>query len=257
MSIGPFWRGRKGPDDMDYPVCEHDRVIEYHAAGGRFVTRAEGRTTWHSFSFGTHYDPANVGFGSLVAHNDEHLPPGTGYPDHPHADLEIVTWVLAGALRHTSAVGSGVIGPGEVQRLSSGSGVVHSEMAEDGEETRFLQAWVRPDEPGMEPGYVSAKVAVGDGWTCVANGNGRGAVPLAAQGAALHVAEVPAGERLALPEAPRLHVFVARGRAMLGERSLHPGDAARLADEGGRPVTAETDSHLVVWAFAGGPSVRG
>ena len=74
--------------------------------GDRFVTRAEGRTTWHSFSFGAHYDPGNVGFGVLVAHNDERLPPGTGYDDHPHADLEIVTWVLTGALRHTSTVGS-------------------------------------------------------------------------------------------------------------------------------------------------------
>ncbi len=134
-------------------------MIEYRPGADRFVTRAEGRTTWHSFSFGAHYDPGNVGFARLVAHNDERLPPGTGYDDHPHADLEIVTWVLTGALRHTSTVGSGVIGPGQVQRLSAGSGVVHSEVADGPEETRFLQAWVRPDEPGLEPDYLSADVA--------------------------------------------------------------------------------------------------
>jgi hypothetical protein len=224
-------------------------VIEYRPAQKRFRTVAEGRTTWHSFSFGAHYDPANVGFESLVAHNDEVLPAGTGYADHPHADLEIVTWVLSGALRHTSSVGSGVVGPGEVQRLSAGSGVVHSEVADGREETRFLQAWVRPDEAALVPDYMSDDVTIGDGWTRVADGDGRGVVPIAARGTSLNAAELGTGERLALPEEPRLHVFVARGQVMLGERLLEPGDTARLVDEGGRPVTAEADTHLVVWAF--------
>jgi redox-sensitive bicupin YhaK (pirin superfamily) len=223
-------------------------VIEYRRARERFRTEADGRTTWHSFSFGAHYDPANVGFGSLLAHNDELLPPGTGYPDHPHTDLEIVTWVLCGALRHTSSVGSGVIGPGQVQRLSAGSGVVHSEVSDSAEETRFLQAWVRPDESDLRPDYLFSEVAIGHGWTCVADGDGRGAVPLAARGTSLHAADLVAGLRLDLPESRRLHVFVARGRAMLGERLLGPGDTARLVDEGGRAVTAEEDTQLVVWS---------
>lgn len=229
--------------------CQHGAVIEYRVAQDRFCTRAEGRTTWHSFAFGAHYDPANVGFGSLVAHNDELLPPGTGYADHPHADLEIVTWVLGGALRHTSTVGSGVIGPGQVQRLSAGSGVVHAEVADGPEETHFLQAWVRADEPGLVPDYRSSLVTIGTGWTCVADGDGRGVVPISARGTSLHAADLGAGERLGLPQADRLHVFVARGQAMLGERLLEAGDVARLVDEGGRGVTAEADSHLVVWAF--------
>ncbi len=231
-------------------------MIDYHSAGARFVTRAEGRTTRHSFSFGSHYDPQNVGFANLVAHNDERLPPGTGYPDHPHSDLEIVTWVLSGALRHTSTVGSGVIGPGEVQRLSAGSGVVHSETADGDAETRFLQAWVRPDESGLEPDYVPSEVDFTDGWTCVADGNGGGVVPISTTGASLHVAEIGAGDRLPLPESPQLHVFAARGRALLGERTLAPGDAARLLDEGGREVVAEEDSQLVVWGFAATGSAR-
>ena len=155
-------------------------MIDYHSAGARFVTRAEGRTTRHSFSFGSHYDPANVGFANLVAHNDERLPPGTGYPDHPHSDLEIVTWVLSGALRHTSTVGSGVIGPGEVQRLSAGSGVVHAEMADGDAETRFLQAWVRPDTPGLDPHYRAGEVTLGAGWTCVADSTGGSSASLPA-----------------------------------------------------------------------------
>ena len=225
-------------------------MIEYRPAGERFCTEAEGRTTWHSFSFGAHYDPRNVGFENLVAHNDELLPPGTGYADHPHSDIEIVTWVLSGALRHTSSVGTGVIGSGQVQRLSAGSGVVHSEMAEGPEETRFLQAWARPDEPGLVPDYRSSDVTIGEEWTCVADGDGRGVVPISARGTSLHAADLGAGRRIALPESSRLHVFVASGRVLLGERVLPPGDAARLLDEGGRRLTAEEDSHLVVWSFA-------
>ena len=224
-------------------------MIEYRPGEDRFVTRAEGRTTWHSFSFGAHYDPANVGFARLVAHNDEQLAACTGYPDHPHADLEIVSWVLSGTLRHTSTVGSGVVGPGEVQRLSAGRGVVHSEVADGPDGTRFLQAWVRPDESGLAPGYVAAPAPLGEGWTCVAGGDGAGVVPIAASGTALHVADLATGRRLDLPDAGELHVFVARGRAMLGERLLETDDAARLVDEGGRTLTAETDSHLVVWSF--------
>ncbi|MCW2847386.1 MAG: Pirin domain protein [Marmoricola sp.] len=229
-------------------------MIEYRLAQDRFRTLAESRATFHSFSFGTHYDATNVGFGSLVAHNDERLPPGTGYADHPHADLEIVTWVLTGSLRHTSTVGSGVIGPGQVQRLSAGSGVVHSEVADSDEETRFLQAWVRPDEDGLAPGYLATEVPRTEGWIHVADGDGHGVVPLGSTGTSLHAVDLGTGQRVDLPNAPRLHVFVARGQVMLGERLLEAGDAARLVDEGGRAVKAEADSHLVVWAFKNPPS---
>ena len=92
-------------------------MVDVRREGSRFTTEAPGVTTRHSFSFGTHYDPANVGHAVLVAHNDDRVEPGHGYDLHPHADLEIVTWVLSGALRHTSTVGSGVIGPGEVQQV--------------------------------------------------------------------------------------------------------------------------------------------
>lgn len=227
---------------------QHEQVIEYRVARDRFRTVAEGRTTWHSFSFGSHYDPHNVGFASLVAHNDELLPPGTGYADHPHADLEIVSWVLSGSLRHRSAVGSGVLGPGQVQRLSAGSGVVHSERADGPEQTRFLQTWVRPDVPGLKPGYVSADVEIGGDWTCVADAQGRGVIPIAAGGTSLYVSDLQPGTRRALPDAPRLHLFVATGQVMLGERLLEPGDAARLVGEGGRALSAEGSAQVLVWA---------
>ncbi len=220
-------------------------TIDVRAASERFVTRAEGRTTRHSFSFGSHYDPDNIGFGLLVAHNDELLPAGTGYPDHPHADLEIVTVVLSGSLRHTSSVGTGVVGPGEVQRLSAGTGVVHAEMSDSGGPTRFVQTWLRPSEPGGSPSYARA-----------ADGPGEGLVPLVGGDAAVDVGAdarlfsgtLPAGTAIGLPDSSRLHVFVTDGLLRIDHTMLRPADAARLSDEGGRTVVAQDDCELLVWA---------
>lgn len=240
-------------------------MIEVRTASGRFETLEEGRTTRHSFSFGAHYDPGNVGFASLVAHNDELLPPGTGYAEHPHADTEILSVVVSGALRHTSTAGSGELGPGEVQLLSAGSGVRHSEVTAPGVATRFVQAWVRPDVPGTPPSWHRAAGAgrpagpgagPAPGWTCVAAGSGGALLPLGTRGAALHDATLHDGERLDLPDAPALHLFVvAEGPShgvMVGERRLLDGDAARLHDEGGRTVSAVGATEpvrLLVWAF--------
>ncbi|HEX7717266.1 MAG TPA: pirin family protein, partial [Marmoricola sp.] len=205
-------------------------TIEVRRAGDRFVTRAEGRTTWHSFSFGSHYDPANVGFGALVAHNDEQLPPGTGYPDHPHRDVEIVTVVLDGALRHADSSGStDVLVPGRISRTSAGSGIVHAEVAEPGVATRFVQTWLRPDEPGGPSSYAVSEVEP----TPFAEVVGpEGALTVGTSGARLHVGHLMGGT-VSLPDAPLLHLFVPAGVVDLGDRELEPGDAARLTDEGG------------------------
>ncbi len=222
-------------------------ALQFCQASSRFVTRAEGRTTWHGFSFGSHYDPERVGFGALIAHNDELLPPGTGYPDHPHVDTEIVTFVLSGALRHTDSTGvSGVLEAGQVQRMSAGSGVMHSEVCEGGEDTRFIQAWVRPDVAGLVPSYAEASGAIAGGLTCLV---GRGALPIGTAGASFHVGLLPNGLAVELPDAPRLHVFVASGQVRLGDQMLAAEDSALLVDEGGRSIRAEDDAQLLVWAL--------
>jgi quercetin 2,3-dioxygenase len=223
-------------------------TIEVRRAADRFVTRDQGRATWHSFSFGTHYDPGNVGFGALVAHNDEQLPPGTGYPDHPHRDVEIVTLVLEGALRHTDSDGrGGVLVPGEISRTSAGAGIVHAETTEPGVATRFVQTWLRPDEPGGLSSYVVGSVG-GPGTLTEVVGSG-GVVGIGTHGARLFVGHLDAGV-LDLPDAPLLHVFVPEGTVTVGERELGPGDAARLTDEGGRQLTVESPGLVVVWALA-------
>ena len=128
-------------------------TLEIHPARRRFRTVAGGRVTWHSFSFGAHYDPENVGFGPLVALNDERLEPGAGYADHGHRGVELVTWVVEGSLVHADSSGAREVLPaGTVQVQTAGSGIAHSEHAGPGPgPTRFVQAWLRPDDEDRPP----------------------------------------------------------------------------------------------------------
>lgn len=240
---------------------QHSRV-EIRRAGDRFVTVAEGRRSSHSFSFGAHYDPGNVGFGPLLCHNDDRVEPGSGYDDHPHRDVEVVTWVLEGALSHRDSDGrAGVVVPGRVQAMSAGSGVVHAERVEIGAgPTRFVQTWVRPDEPGGVPSYAAADVDPGPGWTPVVSGVPGDAVPIGTAGATLWVARPAAGTDLPLPDVPYAHLFVARGSVVLdadavGTRAGAPpsvladADAARVTGLEAT-VRVRSSAELLLWTFA-------
>ena len=231
--------------------------VEVRRGSLRFVTRAEGRTTRHSFSFGDHYDPDNVGFGPMVCHDDHLLRGGVGFPDHPHRDLEIVTWVLSGAVVHTASVGPPTtVGAGQVQVLSAGSGVSHSEIAEPGSgPTRFVQTWVRPDESGAAPSYFSASVGdalTGGALVPVVSGHEGAAVGrIGTASATLHATVLAPGQSVTLPDDPLQHVFVATGslaRSSLAE-PLSAGDVFRISDRPGLTLTAASPTELLVWAF--------
>ncbi|WP_166355789.1 pirin family protein [Phytoactinopolyspora limicola] len=229
----------------------------------RFESTEPGLVSRHSFSFGRHYDPGNVGFGLLVMNNDDVLRPGAGYATHPHRDVEIVTWVLEGALAHRDSTGAGgVIHPGLAQRLSAGRGVRHAEFNDDAGAAplRFVQMWVPPDERGIDPSYEQCDVATdlaGGGLVTVASGMpryaDRAAIRLGQRAAAMHVAQWGAdgvAASVTLPGAPFVHLYVARGVVHVeGVGSLGEGDAARLTDEGGRRVTAMSggDVEIIVW----------
>jgi quercetin 2,3-dioxygenase len=235
-------------------------VIDVRRADDRFATRTDRLTSRHSFSFGEHYDPANVGFAALVAHNDDAVGVGAGYDTHPHTDTEIVTWVLEGSLVHRDSLGgSHVLGPGAVQVLSAGTGVLHSERNDApgaARPTRFVQMWVRPDESGLTPSYSQRVVVGGNGLLPLASGLGGVEAPVRIHtaGAALHVARVEPGAPVALPDAPRLHVFVARGSVELeGAGRLDGGDAVRLTDDGGRALRAVGRAEVLVWQFSPPP----
>lgn len=221
--------------------------VEIRRSATRFTTHAEGRQTRHAFSFGDHYDPERTGFGPMVCHDDHHLRGGIGFEPHRHAGIEVVTWVVSGALQHTDSLGtSRTLVPGEVALLSAGSGVEHSEVAVAGAgPTRFVQVWLTADEPDRAPSYDVRAVAP-DPTALVDTGLRTGVT-----GARFLVGRVPAHTTLALPAAPRVHIFLARGallRSSLAE-PLEAGDAFCFVDEPSRQVTTAVDSELLVWVL--------
>ena len=168
--------------------------------------------------------------------------------------MEIVTWVLQGSLEHRDSMGnSGVINPGLAQRMSAGTGVLHSEKnGSASERVHFVQMWVVPDESGIEPGYQQAEIdydQLGRGLMAIASGiRDDAAISIHNRKAALHVARLEPGQLLQLPDAPYLHLFVPRGDVTLEEAGpLSEGDAVRFTGAGGRRVTATAPSEILVW----------
>src|SRR6187200_3780900 len=144
-------------------------TTDVRRAADRFATRIPWLDSHHSFSFGGHYDARNTHHGLLLVNNDDIVTPGMGFETHPHRDMEIVTWVLQGSLVHQDSEGNrGVIYPGLAQRMSAGTGILHSEKNDswrvDGgtvheEPVRFIQMWVLPDESGIRPGYEQLEIS--------------------------------------------------------------------------------------------------
>jgi len=230
-------------------------TIDIRPAAERFVTELDWLDSKHSFSFGHHRDPNNVGHGLLVVNNDDVVRAGTGFGTHPHRDMEIVTWVLSGRLEHRDSAGNhGIIYPGLAQRMSAGTGITHSEHnASQDEDVHFLQMWVLPDRTGIEPGYE--QIDVGDelakgGLIPIASGRGHDkAVTIHQRDAVLWGGRLAPGERVDVPEQRHVHVFVAVGAGALdpgGE--LATGDAARLTDASGLTFTAGSDgAEVLIW----------
>jgi quercetin 2,3-dioxygenase len=224
----------------------------------RASERGTSTTDWlhskHSFSFAGYYDPSNTHHGLLLVNNDDRVAPGTGFDTHPHRDMEIVTWVLQGSLAHRDSMGnSGLIYPGLAQRMSAGSGVLHSEKnGSASEHVHFVQMWVVPDESGIAPGYQQAEIDDGQltgGLVTIASGkHDDAAITVRNRNAALHGARLQPGNAVQLPEAPFLHLFVPRGEVSLeGAATLHEGDAVRFTASGGQRVTATEPSEILVW----------
>jgi quercetin 2,3-dioxygenase len=238
--------------------------IEVRRSADRYVTRTPWLESHHSFSFGPHYDPANVHHGVLVVNNDDTMQPGGGFDSHAHRDMEIVTWVLQGSLMHQDSAGNtGVIRPGLAQRMSAGTGILHTERNSAGHTgggpsdqiVRFVQMWVAPDEPGLTPGYEQRDITDllrDGGLVTVLSGIPRhdniALVRIHNRRAALHIARLGTGARVVLPDAPYVHLFVATGAARLEDAGeLRVGDAARLWSSGARAVTATADAEILVW----------
>ena len=238
--------------------------MQVRRAGQRFLTRTDWLESRHLFSFGEHYDPANVSHGRLLVSNDDLLGVGQGYDDHPHANAEIVTWVLSGSLVHEDSTGHrGVIYPGLAQRMSAGRGIVHAERNDahrtdadrPAEPVRFVQMWVRPDIADVPPSYQQREVDLGglrSGWLPVASGpHVDAAVTLGAREATFWVTVLAAGFTRLLPGAPYVHLYVARGAVEVETVGLvAEGDSVRVTGPAALRVTGYSpEAELLVWAM--------
>ena len=236
--------------------------VDIRRSADRFATKIPWLNSHHSFSFGGHYDPANTHHGLLLVNNDDVVSPGQGFDTHPHRDMEIITWVLRGSLVHQDSTGhSGVIYPGLAQRMSAGTGILHSEKNDSwrlegerhAEPVHFVQMWVVPDADGVAPGYEQREIdadLLSGALVPVASGRADhdSAIRIAQKDAALHAARLQPGQEVRVPDAPYAHLFVARGSVELeGAGVLGEGDAVRLTGSGGQRLTATADAEVLIW----------
>ena len=213
--------------------------------------------SYHSFSFADYLDPAHMGFGNLRVINEDRIAPGTGFGTHGHRDMEIVSYVLDGALAHKDNIGNGArIVPGEVQRMSAGRGVMHSEFNHAPDRaTHFLQIWILPDRRGIDPGYEQKAFADADKrgrLRLVASPDGRdGSVTIHAD-ASIRAGLFDGDERaeLALDPQRLAYVHVARGAATVNGADLAAGDAAKLDGESRLVIEHGRDAEVLVFDLA-------
>ena len=194
--------------------------------------------TYHTFSFGEYHDPEHMGFRELRVLNEDRIQPGRGFGTHPHRDMEILTYVIDGALRHEDSMGNGsVIRPGDAQRMSAGTGVLHSEMNDSEAETcHLLQIWIRPERAGLEPGYEQKSFApdeLRDRLRLIASRDGRADSITIHQDVAILAGRLGADVVLRHELADGRHGWlqVARGSVSLNGIELGPGAGAALSDE--------------------------
>jgi len=194
--------------------------------------------SFHSFSFADYHDPAHMGFGPLRVINEDRVQPGRGFGSHGHRDMEIISYVLEGGLAHRDSMGNGsVIRPGDVQRMSAGTGVVHSEAnASDREPVHFLQIWIVPERRGLKPGYEQkafAKEERKGKLRLLASRDGREGSLTIHQDAALYGALLEKGEQVSYEPRASRHAWVqvTRGSVDLNGQRLAAGDGAAVSDE--------------------------
>lgn len=213
--------------------------------------------TRHTFSFASYHDPRHMGFRALRVINEDVVRQGHGFPPHSHRDMEILTYVLAGALEHKDSMGTrSVIVPGEVQRMSAGTGVTHSEFnASQTEPVHLLQIWLLPARTGLPPEYEQK--AFGDAdkrgtLRLVAAGDGRAGAITIHQDADLYAGLLSPGERAKHHLAPGRHawVHVVRGAVALNGTVLATGDGAAVSDEPDLDLTATADTEILLFDLA-------
>ncbi len=222
------------------------------------VERGRTRTGWldssHTFSFGEYYDPRHMGFRDLRVINEDYVAPGTGFGTHSHRDMEIISVALSGGLAHRDSTGgSGVIRPGEVQVMTAGTGVSHSEMnASKSERVHFLQIWILPEREGLRPGYRQKSFADEERrgrLRLLASRGGDDGSLVIHQDVKLYDARLSEGQEVthALGEGRHAWLQVVRGSVSVNGTALGAGDGAAISEETALRVSAESESEFLLF----------
>ena len=213
--------------------------------------------TYHTFSFGDYYDPRNMGFRSLRVINEDWVKEGRGFPTHPHRDMEIITYILKGALEHRDSMGTGsVIRPGEVQRMSAGTGVTHSERNPSGDEpVHLLQIWIMPDKRNYQPSYEQKTYADEEKrgrLRLIASPDGNEDSVTIHQDARLYSTLLEPGEKVVHELAPNRHAWVqvARGAIEINGQPLEQSDGAAISSEDSLVIQAREASEILLFDMA-------
>jgi redox-sensitive bicupin YhaK (pirin superfamily) len=232
-------------------------MIVRRPGADRGRTELDWLASWHSFSFGDYFDRAQMGFRSLRVLNEDRVAPGAGFGMHPHRDMEILTWVLSGALEHRDSLGNGsVIRPGQIQRMTAGTGILHSEYnPSPADPVHLLQIWIVPAQRGLTPAYEERTFAPADfagRLRLLAAGDGRNGAVAIHQDADLYAVTLPPGESVTHTLRPgrSAWVQVASGAATLNGQRLLAGDGAAAQGEPELQVTAEEPAQLLLFDLA-------
>ena len=213
--------------------------------------------TYHTFSFDQYYDPRYMGFRNLRVINEDFVAPGRGFPKHGHSDMEIITYILEGALKHEDSMGNGsVIRPGDVQRMTAGTGVRHSEQnASDQERVHLLQIWILPHTVGLEPGYEQKAFSEDERrgrLRLIASEDGRDGSVLVHQDVSLLASVLPAGQEVehTMDQARYAWIQVARGSIDVNGESADHGDGVVVVGESSLRIRAQEDAEVLLFDLA-------
>ncbi len=232
-------------------------MITIRKSAERGRTKIDWLDSRHTFSFGEYYDPAEMGFSTLRVINEDRVRAGGGFPTHGHRDMEIITYVLEGALEHKDSLGNGsIIRPGEVQRMSAGAGITHSEFNHSkSEPVHFLQIWIVPSQRGIAPGYEQREIEIGkarEAFVPIATRDGRGKSVKIHQDAALSVAKLERGQSVGVDLKSGRHgwIQVARGALAINAKPLAEGDGAAISEESKVSIVAESPAEVLFFDLA-------
>lgn len=213
--------------------------------------------TFHTFSFGDYHDPGHMGFRSLRVINEDTVQPGRGFGEHGHREMEIITWIVQGELAHKDSTGgAGVIRPGDVQRMTAGRGIRHSEFNPSRDQTvHLLQIWLLPARPGLEPSYEQKHFDAGGRqgrFQALVSPDGADGALRINQDARLYATVLSAGSRVEHPLGPGRHAWVqvVRGALTVNGASLTAGDGAAISDEPGLAIEAASEAEALLFDLA-------